>query len=197
MIIRRPNFRLLAAILAVLLSAILWTTAVNAAPPNSSIQVKLDVSQAGPRQVEDQTQQSLVRDYGTAWKNLEQALDSNNSDLLSASFAGYARDRWTGTVKEQASAGLSRKFVDRGHQLQVVFYSVEGSAMELKDTARFEVQYLDGGKVIHSEQLTAHYLVLMTPAENSWKVRVLQEDPSAAPRQAAQIGVPGEGTGSD
>ncbi len=193
---RRTNFRIVAGMLALLLFAILWARGVIAAPPNASIQVKIDAAQAGPRQVEDQTQQSIVRDYGKAWQNLEQALEKNQPDLLGASFAGFARQRWTETVAQQAKAGISRKFVDRGHQLKVVFYSVEGSAMELEDAAQFEVQYLDGGKVLHSEQLTAHYLVLMTPAENSWKVRILQEEPSGTLKQAAEIGVSGEGTGS-
>ncbi len=69
--------------------------------------------------------------------------------------------------------------------------------MELRDTVQLEVQYLDGGKVIHSERVTGHYVVLMTPAENSWKVRILQEVPSEAPQQAAEIRVPAVATGSN
>lgn len=193
---REANFRVLAGIGALLVFAVLWAKGVIAAPPDSSIQVKIDSSQVGPREVEDQTQQSIARDYAKAWQNLEQALEKNNPGPLGASFVGFARDRWASTVAEQAKAGISRKFVDRGHQARAVFYSIEGSAMVLKDTAQFEVQYLDGGKVVHSEQLTAHYVVLMTPAENSWKVRVLDEEPAAAPKQAAEIRVSGEGAGS-
>jgi hypothetical protein len=158
--------------------------------------VKIDTSQATPRDVEDQTQQSIVRDYGKAWQSLEQALESNRADALNANFVGFARDRWDATVSEQAKAGMSRRVVDRGHQLQVIFYSVEGSAMELRDAAQFEIQYLDGGKVVHSERVTSHYVVLMTPAENSWKVRILQGVPSESPQQATEIGVSGQGTGS-
>ena len=175
---------------------LLLTITVIAAPSDSSIQVKIDTSQATPRDVEDQTQQSIVRDYGKAWQSLEQALENNRADALNANFVGYARDRWGAIVSEQAKAGLSRKVVDRGHQLQVVFYSVEGSALELRDTAQFEVQYLDGGNVVHSERVTSHYMVLMTPAENSWKIRILQEVPSESPQQAAEIRVSGEETGS-
>lgn len=181
---------------ALLLFATLLLPGVIAAQTNPSIQVRLDTSKATPREVEQQTQQSIVRDYGNAWKDLEDALANNRADDLATSFAGAARDRWGATVEEQAKAGISRRFVDRGHQLQVLFYSVEGSALELKDTAQFEVQYLDGGKVVHSEQVTGHYMVLMTPAENSWKVRVLQEVPSESPQQAAEIRVSAEGTSS-
>lgn len=190
------RFRICIGITALALFAILLSRGVIAGSTDSSIQVKIDVSKATPRQVEDQTQQSIVRDYGKAWQSLEQALESNRSDLLNTGFVGIARDGLGSTVAEQAKSGTSRRVVDRGHQLQVLFYSVEGSAMQLGDTAQLEVQYLDGGKVIHSERLTGHYLVLMTPAENSWKVRILQEVPSESPQQASESRVSGEGTGS-
>jgi hypothetical protein len=51
--------------------------------------------------------------------------------------------------------------------------------MQLRDTARLEVQLLDGDKVVHSDQFTQNYLVVMTAGENRWKVRVLQALPSA------------------
>jgi hypothetical protein len=161
-----------------------------------SPEVRLDVSKAAPRDVEDQTQQSIVRDYGKAWQSLEQALAEDRTDLLSGNFIGYALDRWNQTVKAQKSADLSRRIVDHGHHLEVAFYSVDGSAMQLRDTAQLEVQYLDGGKVIHNETMTARYLVLMTPAENSWKVRILQEISPDTPKQAVLNGVSGQGTGS-
>jgi hypothetical protein len=46
------------------------------------------------------------------------------------------------------------------------------------DTAQLEIQQLEGSNVVHSEQVTLHYLALLTPAENSWKVRVLQTVPA-------------------
>lgn len=188
--------RLCIGTFVLLLFTFLLAPGVIAAPPNASINIKIDTSKATPRDVEDPTEQSIVRDYGKAWQSLEEALANNNADALGTNFAGIARDRWGATVSAQKKAGLSRKVVDRGHKLEVVFYSVEGSAMELMDTAQLEIQYLDGGKVIHSESVTGHYVVLMTPAENSWKVRVLQEVPSEAPQQTTEFGVSGEGTGS-
>jgi len=167
-----------------------------AAPPKGP-EVRVDTSKATPRDVEEQTQQSIVRDYGKAWQTLEQSLEENRADLLSSSFAGYALDRWTQTVKAQNAAGLSRRIVDHGHHLEVAFYSADGSALQLRDTAQLEVQYLDKGKVIHNETMTARYLVLMTPAENSWKVRILQEIAPETPKQASLNGVSGERTGSN
>jgi hypothetical protein len=166
-----------------------------AAPPKGP-EVRLDVSKATPRDVEEQTRTSIVRDYGKAWQSLEQSLEENRTGLLSGNFVGYALDRWGQTVKAQNSAGLSRRIVDHGHHLEVAFYSVDGSAMQLRDTAQLEVQYLDKGKVIHNETMTSRYMVLMTPAENSWKVRILQEIAPETPKQAAQDGVSEQGTGS-
>jgi hypothetical protein len=165
------------------------------APPKGP-QVQLDVSKATPRDVEDQTKDSVTRDYGKAWQSLEQALEDNRPDLLNADFAGYAQDHWLQTIKAQKAAGLSRHIVDRGHHVQVIFYSADGSAMQLRDTAQLEIQYRDGSKVIHSEKLSAQYLVLITPAENSWKVRVLQEIPPGEAQHSASTGVPVPNSGS-
>ena len=152
----------------------------GATPPPNAPKVQLDVSKAAPRDVEDQTKDSIVRDYGKAWQALEQALEENRPDLLSSDFAGYAQDHWLEAVKAQKAAGLSRRIADHGHHVQVIFYSPDGSAIQLRDTAQLEIQYRDRSKVLHTEKLSAQYLVLMTPAENSWKVRVLQEVPTGA-----------------
>lgn len=165
----------------------------GATPPKGP-RVQLDTSKAAPREVEDQTKDGIARDYGKAWQALEQALEENRTDLLNSDFVGYAQDRWLQAVKAQKAAGLSRRIVDQGHHVQVIFYSPDGSAMQLRDTAQLEIQYRDGSKVVHSEKLSAQYLVLMTPAENSWKVRVLEEIPTgAAVQETAQAlfsGVP-------
>ena len=50
--------------------------------------------------------------------------------------------------------------------------------MELHDTAQVQLELMDGSKVVHSEDATIHYVVLLTAAENSWKVRVLEAVPS-------------------
>ncbi len=140
--------------------------------------VSLDVESAAPRQVEDTTQKAVARDYAAAWQSLADALEQNRPDLLAANFVGTADHTLQETIQQQQRAGLHRRYVDRGHKVQAILYSTEGSAMELRDTAQLEVQWLDGDKVISSQDFTAHYVVLMTAAENSWKVRVLQEVPS-------------------
>ncbi|MFZ0708182.1 MAG: hypothetical protein WAM71_21460 [Candidatus Korobacteraceae bacterium] len=140
--------------------------------------VTLDIQNASPRQIEDATEKAVARDYAAAWQAMADALDQNRLDLLSANFIGTADDKLTETIQQQKKAGLHRRYVDRGHKVQATFYSSEGSAMELHDTAQLQIQLLDGDKVVASQEVTAHYVVLMTAAENSWKVRVLQEVPA-------------------
>ncbi len=174
---RKLNLRyiLLALGLAALLAAASVPLRVFASAP--AVPMKVDASSAGPREVEDQTVQAVQRDYSSAWKSLAQAVDENRADLLNANFLGSAREQAMQLLEQQSSNGLHQRYVDKGHNVQVAFYSVDGSAMMLHDTAQLEIQQLDGGNVVHSEQVTLHYLALMTPAENSWKVRVLESVP--------------------
>jgi hypothetical protein len=141
--------------------------------------IKVDASTAQPRQVEEATVQAIQRDYGKAWQTLSQAMAENRSDTLASAFVGIAKDKLTQAVNEQKSEGLRRKYVDKGHRLEVVFYSIDGSALQLRDTAQVEIQLLDGDKVVHSENANMHFMVLMTPAENSWKVRLLEATPGS------------------
>jgi hypothetical protein len=136
--------------------------------------VNLNVETAGPRQVEDTTEKAVARDYARAWDSMMTALSQNRSDVLDPDFVGVALDNLRERVNQQQQSGLHTRYVDRGHNLQAIFYSAEGSAIQLRDTAQFDVQFLDGDKVIHQEQRTENYTVVMTAAENRWKVRVLQ-----------------------
>ncbi len=136
--------------------------------------VDLDVTTAGPRPVEDTTEKAIARDYGHAWSSMTTALSENRPEVLDSDFVGVALDELRERVNQQQQSGLHTRYVDHGHRLQAVFYSTEGSAIQLRDTAQIEVQYLDGDKVLHSEQRTENYTVVMTPGENRWKIRVLQ-----------------------
>lgn len=157
---------------AFLLACSCWIVTAQAASELPA--VNLNVGDAGPRQIEDTTERALQRDYAHAWGAMEAALDENRSDILSSDFVGVALDELKERVAEQQKSGLRTRFVDHGHQLQAIFYSPEGSAVQLRDTAHVEVQYLDGDKIVNSEQRTESYTVVMTAGENRWKVRVLQ-----------------------
>lgn len=144
----------------------------------STAEVSLNVQNAAPRQVEDTTQKAVARDYATAWQAMAEALDRNQVNLLTTNFAGTALEKLTATIGEQSKTGLHQRFIDKGHKVEAIFYSPEGSAMELQDTLQLQIQLMDGDKVIRSEDATVHYIALLTAAENSWKVRVLQAVPS-------------------
>ena len=151
----------------------------SAAPPTpdqSAIQ-SFNTDSAAPRPVEETTALAIQRDYAQAWQSLVTALEENRAEMLDENFTGGARQQWQDAIHAQQKNGLSRRIVDHGHQVRVRFYSLDGSALEAIDTADLEIQYREGSKLLSSERVQAHYLVLLTPAENSWKVRILQELP--------------------
>lgn len=161
------------AALAILATAFAARCVLAASVPSISI----NAEHATPREIEDTTQRALSRDYATAWQAMIEALDQNRADLLGANFLGTADDKLTATIQEQAKAGLHQHITDQGHSVDAVFYSPEGSAIELHDTAHLQIDVMDGSKVVHSENATVHYVALLTAAENSWKVRVLEAVP--------------------
>jgi len=148
-----------------------------AASKNNGPKVDLKAGSAQPRQLEDTTEVAIARDYSIAWKALATALGENRADALDAGFVGVARNKFGKAVDDQNKAGLRRRYTDRGHKLEAIFYSPDGSAMQLRDTAQLDVEVLDGNTVIQREQIAQPYLVVMTVAEGSWKVRVLEELP--------------------
>lgn len=166
---------LLAAVLMLVATAFAADT--PAAPKNSGPKVDLKAGSAQPRQLEDTTEVAIARDYSVAWKALATALGENRADALDTGFVGVARAKFGKAVDDQNKAGLRRRYTDRGHKLEALFYSPDGSAMQLRDSAQLDVEVLDGNTVVHREQIVQPYLVVMTVAEGSWKVRVLEELP--------------------
>ena len=104
---------------------------------------------------------------------METALAENRPDLIDESFVGYAHDKLVSQVEEQKKSGVATRYVDHGHQVSATFYSPEGSAVQLQDTAQLEIQLLDAGKVVSSQNVTRKYIAVVTVVEDSWKVRVL------------------------
>jgi len=145
----------------------------------NGISLQLDTSGVAPRQVEEKTERAILRDYAAAWASLSKALDQNRADLLTTTFVGDAQQLFATQIAQQSASGLRTKYVDHGHKLQAIFYSPEGSAMQLRDIANLEIQLIDGDKVVHSESLAVVYTAVMTTAEDRWKVRVLQAQPTA------------------
>jgi hypothetical protein len=113
--------------------------------------VQLNVENVGPREVEDQTEKALVRDYGAAWAGLGRALEQNQPSQLGDLWAGSARRLFLDAIQQQKQSGLRVRYLDTRHQLKAIFYSPEGNALELQDTAQIERQILDGDKVVDSD----------------------------------------------
>jgi hypothetical protein len=139
--------------------------------------VQLSVERATPREVSDTVHQAVVRDYAGAWQALAAALADNNAGALNDNFIGFAQDQLTQRIKDQQQSGLRTRIVDRGHKVEALFYSTEGAAIELLDTATLETQILEGETVIHSERAQVRYYAIMTGAEDRWKMRVLENVP--------------------
>ena len=139
--------------------------------------IAVNFDNAGPREVEDTTRNAIVRDYSLAWQAITSALANNNPAPLRQNFVGFALDQFVQRVKDQQSAGIKTRIIDHGHKVDAIFYSKDGSAMQLRDTASIETQVLDGDKVIHSDQSQIEYYAIMTSAEDRWKLRVLESSP--------------------
>ena len=164
-------------LLAALTALALWMSSFSSyAASNTKIQ--LTTTAAGPREIEETTAQAIARDYAKAWQAMSAARQQNRPDLLAGMFTGYAQDELTRAIKDQQAANIRTRYTDRGHKLDAIFYSQEGSALQLRDTAQVTIDVLDGDKVVHTEDATINYLVLMTPAADHWQVRKLQAVPN-------------------
>ena len=128
----------------------------------------------GPRSVEKQTQVSVVRDYLLAWQTLGEATEHNQPALLEGYFVGTAKEKLAATVREQQNLGLQTACRSQTHNIKVVFYSPEGLSIQLVDNVECDMEVRDHEKTVGTRHVRSRYLVVLTPAESSWKVRVFQ-----------------------
>ena len=137
--------------------------------------VRVDASNlVAPRTLNDQTQSAAIRDYLESWQGMSEALSQNRADLLDAGFVGTARDRFANAIHDQLTLGISTRYQDRSHNIQILFYSPEGLSIELQDSAEYDVQVTDHGKLLATYPAHARYIVVLTPSEVRWRVRVFQ-----------------------
>src|SRR5215469_7854120 len=156
------RYSLLTVVLALLLCAIA-ALHLGAAADSELPRVDFNADNIGPRQIEDLTSKSVPRDYGFAWQTMEQALNENRAGLLDGYFTGIAKQDLGDRVKSQSRSGLHTRYQDRGHQLEAIFYAPAGDAMQPRDRAQFDLQVLEGDKVIYEEPFNGEYIVRMTP----------------------------------
>lgn len=143
------------------------------ASPQASVHVE-PADPQGSRALQQQTGATAIRDYVQSWQNLRDALEENRENLLDQDFVGVARDKLAGTIRQQATLGIHTRYQDRSHDVQIVFCSPDGLSIELKDTVEYEVQITDHDKPQTPQRVRAHYIVVLTPTEVRWKVRVFQ-----------------------
>lgn len=163
---------LIATVLGVCLSSPSSSFAADSDP-----EVRLDAKNAGPRAVEDLTQQRILRDYRFAWSSLARAAELNTLDPLQGPFVGEAKQWLSQLISSQMQSGLSHRYLAQNHKLEAVFYAPEGDVIELHDTAEYQLQVRDGEKTIYDRHVVMHYVVLMTPGADRWVIRQLQAVP--------------------
>jgi hypothetical protein len=130
----------------------------------------------GPRQLAPQTAAAVVRDYLESWQGMAAALEQNSADLLDENFVGSAHDKLADTIHQQAAMGIHTRYQDLSHDLQIVFYSPEGLSIQLVDNVEYDEQVFLADKTLATKRMRARYVVVLTPSEVRWRVRVLQAD---------------------
>lgn len=128
----------------------------------------------GSRPLEKQTETAVIRDYLESWQSFRAAMDRNQPELLDPDFVGTAHDKLADTISEQVKAGIHTQYQDRSHDLQIVFYSLEGLSIQLIDTVEYDQQVFDHDKPLATQHVRSRYIVVLTPAETRWRVRIFQ-----------------------
>jgi len=157
------------------LCAVLATaTAFAAGQP--AVQVETSHLEA-PRTMNEQTRSAAIRDYLESWQAMRDALAQNRAELLDADFIGAAKDRLANAIREQSALGITTRYEERSHNIRLLFYSPEGLSIELEDTADYDLAVLDHGATLTTSPQHTRYIVLLTPSEVRWRVRILQASP--------------------
>jgi hypothetical protein len=130
----------------------------------------------GPRELQEQTAKAVVQDYLDSWKSMGKALDQNRPDVLDRDFVGAAREKLAATIKQQKLAGVNTTYRDRSHDVQILFYSPEGLSIQLADNVEYDVQLSSGGKSLGTQRVATRYIVVLTPSEVRWRVRIFQSE---------------------
>lgn len=157
----------------VTLVLLLMMTAGVAGAQSPSVQVApyhLD----GSRPLQQQTAEAAVRDYLQAWQSLHAAFLHNQPDLLGRDFTGIAAKQLAGAIAQQTTLGLHTAYNDQSHSIQIVFYSPDGLSLQMIDTVTYSQQVFLGDRSIAQQLMKARYVVVLTPAERRWQLRVFQ-----------------------
>jgi hypothetical protein len=128
----------------------------------------------GPRPLPEQTAAAAIHDYLQSWQSFSTAFEQNRTELLDPDFVGTAKDKLAQTIQQQATLGIRTHYQDHSHDLQIVFYSPDGLSIELADKVEYDVQVTDHDRVKTTQHLSSRYVIVLTPSEVRWRVRVFQ-----------------------
>ncbi len=133
----------------------------------------------GPLPLQKQTAQAVIRDYLQSWQSFNTAFDQNSAGLLDADFVGVAHDKMVAAIHQQIALGLHTRYQDVAHDLRIVFYSPDGLSVQLIDDVTYQQQVFANDKSLTTQQAHVRYIVVLTPAELRWRVRIFQAEPQA------------------
>ena len=140
----------------------------------------------GPLPLQKRTAQAVIRDYLESWQSMSTALDQNRADLLDADFVGLAHKELAKSIQQQAALGLHTHYQDVSHDVRIVFYSPDGMSVQLTDDVEYQQQIFASDKSLTTQQAHVHYIVVLTPAELRWRVRIFQAEPQAESKLQTQ-----------
>ena len=130
----------------------------------------------GSRALEELTRAAVIRDYLQSWTSFRQAFEQNQPKLLEQDFVGVALTKLRSTIAEQQKLGIHTRYEDHSHRLQIVFYSPDGLSIQLIDEAVYDEEVFEGTKLLASHPVQARYVVVLSPSQVRWQVRVFQAE---------------------
>jgi hypothetical protein len=164
-------------VLKLLMLSFIVVTPIGLLADQATVKVERSNLPPSPRPLQKQTETAAIRDYLESWQSLQAALEQNRPGLLGQSFVGTALDKLTETMHQQNAAGIHTRYKDRAHDLQIVSYSPDGLSIQLIDNVEYDQQVLERDKILTQQRVHARYIVVLTPAEVRWRVRVFQAEP--------------------
>lgn len=166
------------SVLKLLMLSFIVATPIALFADPATVNVEPSNLQRSTRPLQKQTETAAIRDYLESWRTLEAALEQNRPGLLGQSFVGTALEKLTDTMHQQDAAGIHTRYTDRAHDLQIVSYSPDGLSIQLIDSVAYDQQVMERDKILSQQRAHARYIVVMTPAEVQWRVRVFQAEPN-------------------
>lgn len=145
-------------------------------PPSLSVSLSwmADDSSTG-RSLDPNTRDQIAGAYLRALLHLDESLRGGDARQLMAGFTGPALE--SARAAQRAATANGRRIVraEQAHELELTFYSADGSVAALRDrdVPIVEVSVGPDGRVEQVAESVADYDVIMTIVEGNWLVRHL------------------------